>query len=91
MNTSYQNEVYIDEYFELAISSEDANGNIDKSERTMNIAADSVESLSGQTALNLINGQGIFDSLSFNHKGLFSFEITDGSLMQIIEVKFYPS
>ena len=88
LNISYPNEVYKDQYFEIAVSSEDGNGNIDKSERTINITADSVGALTGQTALNLINGQDVFDSLSFNQNGLFSFEITDGSLMQIIEINF---
>ncbi|WP_296622377.1 lamin tail domain-containing protein [Marivirga sp.] len=91
LNTIYPNEVYVGEEFNIEISLEDGNGNIDKAERTMNIVVDSVGELSGQTELNLINGQGIFDSLSFDQTGLFSFEITDGILSETIEINFIQS
>lgn len=84
----YPEKVYIEEEFNIEISAEDGNGNIDEDERALSISVDSEVELTGSTEADLVNGQGVFDSLSFNLTGLFSFEISDGSIFKAIEINF---
>ncbi|HET8861322.1 lamin tail domain-containing protein [Marivirga sp.] len=88
LNFSYPSEVYIEEDFDILLSTEDANGNLDKAERTMTITTSAEGELSGQTELNIINGTGEFEGLSFNQTGASTFEITDGSVLDSIEINF---
>ena len=88
LNISYPSEVFVDEGFDISINAEDIYGNIDITERALSILTESEDSLSGQTTLNLIHGVGVFEDLSFDQKGLFTFEFTDGSLSEIIEINF---
>jgi hypothetical protein len=88
LKINHANEIYVQEEFEITINVEDENGNIDKAERVLDIKVDGEGELSGQTELNLVNGQGVFENLSFDQTGLFSFEITGDSLSKSFELNF---
>lgn len=81
-------EVYIDEDFNISLTAQDQNGNIDYADRKLNIVVDNDSSFSGSTELSLSNGEGAFKDLSYSQTGKTSFEITDGSISKFLEINF---
>jgi hypothetical protein len=81
-------EVYVNEDFNISLSAQDQNGNIDYADRTLNILDENDSSFFGQSELNLSKGAGIFENLSYMQSGIFSFEITDGSISEVIQINF---
>ncbi|MGJ3235421.1 T9SS type A sorting domain-containing protein [Marivirga sp.] len=84
-------EVYVYEGFNISLTAQDQNGNIDYANRTLNIVVEKDSSFSGQTELSLSNGEGVFKDLSYKQTGKISFEITDGSISEILEINFIKS
>ncbi|MGM0579165.1 MAG: lamin tail domain-containing protein [Bacteroidota bacterium] len=88
LNISYPDEVYVGDSFDVLVSAEDENGNLDYAERSLNILDSAENELSGLSEINLENGEGIFEDLSLEAAGLYTFEITDSILSESIEINF---
>ncbi|ADR20964.1 hypothetical protein MATR_14100 [Marivirga tractuosa] len=85
LNISYPDEVYVGDYFDVLVSAEDENGNLDYAERTLAILDNNEIQLS---EVNLEKGKGVFEGLSFENTGLYTFKITDSILSESIEINF---
>lgn len=88
LSISYPSEVYAGDHFDVLVSAEDENGNLDYVERSLIILKSGENELSGLTEINLENGEGVFEELSFEDTGSFTFEITDSILSESIEINF---
>lgn len=66
--------------FEVTVSAEDANGNVDTADRTVTISADGSGALSGTTELALTDGTVTFTGLSYSEVASITLTATDGTI-----------
>ncbi|MBK6264871.1 choice-of-anchor J domain-containing protein [Marivirga sp. S37H4] len=66
--------------FDVSVSAEDANGNVDVADRTVTISASGSGTLSGTTELDLTDGTANFTALSYDVVGALTLTATDGTI-----------